>query len=301
MKRLPIGLAFLVLAWAPGAAPGAAPAEKLSVFVPVLPYEYLFERVGGEWIEVKAIVQEGGDCHNYSPTPRQVADIARSKLLVSGGLTFEANFYVAVGEGENGPKEFDLLEGIELLEGTCSECAAAEGKEEHEHEHEHEHEEKDAHVWLSPKVLRHQAGRAAAVLKANLPAEAAPSIDANLASFTADLDRLDAELKTTLAPKKGRAFYVYHGAFAYFAQDYGLQQKAIEVGNRKPSPKQVAAIAKRAKEEGVTTVFVQPQFDQSSATSLAETIGGKVQTLDPLEKDVLANLRVIAKTIASAP
>jgi hypothetical protein len=46
---------------------------------------------------------------------------------------------------------------------------------------------------------------------------------------------------------------------------------------------------------------VQPQFDQSSPSSLAETIGGKVQTLDPLEKDVLANLRVIAKTIASAP
>lgn len=299
MKRLLTGLACLLFA----SALGAAPAEKLRVFVPVLPYEYLFERVGGEWIDVKAIVQEGGDCHNYSPTPRQVADIARSKLLVSGGLTFEANFYVAVGEGKNGPKEFDLLEGIELLEGTCSECATAEGKEahEHEHEHEHEHDEKDAHVWLSPKVLRHQASRVATLLKANLPSEAAPSIDANLASFMADLDRLDAELKTILAPKKGRAFYVYHGAFAYFAQDYGLQQKAIEVGNRKPSPKQVAAIAKRAKEEGVTTVFVQPQFDQSSATSLAETIGGKVQTLDPLEKDVLANLRVVARTIASAP
>lgn len=297
MKRLLATLSFLGLV----SAVAAAPAEKLRVFVPVLPYEYLFERIGGDWIDVKAIVQEGGDCHNYSPTPRQVADIARSNLLVSGGLTFEANFYVAVGDGANGPKEFNLLEGLELLEGTCAECAsaAAEGKE--AHEHEHEHEEKDAHVWLSPKVLRHQAGRVATLLKENLPADAAQAIDANLASLTSELDQLDAELKTTLAPKKGRAFYVYHGAFAYFAQDYGLQQKAIEVGNRKPSPKQVAEIAKQAKEEGVTTIFVQPQFDQSSATSLAETIGGKVQTLDPLEKDVLANLRVVAKTIASAP
>jgi len=300
MKPFALALALLTLGSALVAAP-AEHTEKLRVFVPVLPYEYLFERVGGEWIEVSAIVHEGGDCHNYSPTPRQIADIARANLLFSGGLSFEANFYVAVGDGENGPKEFDLLEGLELLEGSCGECAsaAAEGKE--AHEHEHEHEEKDAHVWLSPRVLNHQAGHVAAILKQHLPEAAAPAIDANLASFRTELDQLDSELKTTLAPKKGRAFYVYHGAFAYFAQDYGLVQKAIEIGNRKPSPKQVTAIAKQAKEEGVTTIFVQPQFDQSSATSLAETIGGKVQNLDPLEKDVLANLRTIATAIAAAP
>lgn len=297
-RILPAAVAAFVLG---GSLLPASGAEKLRIFVPVLPYEYLFERIGGDRIEVSAIVQEGGDCHNYSPSPRQVADIARSNLLFAGGLSFEANFYVAVGDGENGPKEFNLLEGLELLEGTCSECAsaAAEGKE--AHAHEHEHEEKDAHVWLSPRVLLHQADRVAAILKQHLPTDATPAIDANLASLKTELTALNEELKTQLAPKKGRAFYVYHGAFAYFAQDYGLVQKAIEIGNRKPSPKQVAAIAKQAKEEGVTTVFVQPQFDQSSAASLAETIGGSVQMLDPLEKDVIANLRAIAKTIAEAP
>lgn len=273
---------------------------QLKVFVPVLPYEYLFERIGGEWIEVKTIVQEGGDCHNYSPSPRQITELSQADLLFSGGLTFESNFFIATGG--NGPKEFDLLEGLDLLEGTCSECAsaAAEGKEPH-HEHEHEHEENDAHVWLSPRILENQARRVATLLKKELPAEAASAIDANLASFTAELKTVDAELKTALETKKGRAFYVYHGAFAYFAKDYGLVQKAIEVGNRKPTPKQVAAIAKQAKEEGVTTVFVQPQFDQSSANALAEAIGGRVETLDPLDKDVLANLRKIAGTIAGAP
>lgn len=300
MKTLALAIALLSLSSVLVAEPSQK-EEKLRIFVPVLPYEYLFERVGGDWIEVSAIVNEGGDCHNYSPTPRQIADIARANLIFSGGLSFEANFFVAVGDGENGPKEFDLLEGLELLEGSCGECASATAEGKEAHEHEHEHEEKDAHVWLSPRVLKHQAGHVATILKQHLPADAAPAIDANLSSFRTELDQLDAEIKTTLAPKKGRAFYVYHGAFAYFAHDYGLVQKAIEIGNRKPSPKQVTAIAKQAKDEGVTTIFVQPQFDQSSATSLAETIGGEVRNLDPLEKDVLANLRTIAKTIAAAP
>ena len=95
----------------------------------------------------------------------------------------------------------------------------------------------------------------------------------------------------------GETFYVYHGAFAYFADAYGLEQKAIEVTGRSPTPKQLAALAGQAKEEGGTIVFVQPQFDQSSAVSLAETIGGTVQELDPLEKDVIGNLRTIASAI----
>jgi len=300
MKTLRIAL--LAFCLAPVISPQAAAPEKLRIFVPVLPYEYLFERIGGDWIEVKAIVQEGGDCHNYSPSPRQITDISRANLLFSGGLSFEANFFVAVGDGVTSPKEIDLLEGLELLEGSCAECETAHAKGEEAGEHEHDHEDlKDAHVWLSPRVLLHQAPRIATILKENLPDKGDAAVDANLASLVTELKALDAELKTTLAPKKGRAFYVYHGAFAYFAADYGLVQKAIEMGNRRPSPKQVAELAKQAKAEGVTTLFVQPQFDLSSATSLAEAIGGKVRTLDPLEKDVIANLRTIAKTIAEAP
>lgn len=279
-----------------------AKAEKLRLFVPVLPYEFLFERVGGDWVEVKAIVQEGGDPHNYSPSPRQITEISKANLLFSGGLGFESNFFVAVGDGITSPKDIDLLEGLELLEGSCGECESvkAEGKEAAAHEHKHDHEDlMDAHVWLSPRVLIHQAERAAAILKKHTPSDADVAIDANLAALKAELEALDKELAALLAPKKGEAFYVYHGAFAYFARDYGLEQKAIEMGNRRPSPKQIAEISKQAKAAGVKAIFVQPQFDQSSAASLAEAIGGKVQTLDPLEKDVIANLRAIAKTIAS--
>ena len=53
-------------------------------------------------------------------------------------------------------------------------------------------------------------------------------------------------------------------------------------------------LANQARNDGVRIIFVQPQFDQTSAKSLAKTIGGEVTTLDPLEKDVLVNLRRIA-------
>lgn len=280
----------------------AGDTEKLRVFVPVLPYEYLLERIGGDWIEVSAIVQEGGDCHNYSPTPRQMTELSHANLIFTGDITFESNFFVATGDGISSPKNVNLLEGLELLDGTCGECTLtdAEHAAEEKHDHDHDHEElRDPHVWLSPKMLQLQADRIAEVLKHHTPAEASADIDANVAALKLDLVQLDTEIKAMLAPMKGQAFYVYHGAFGYFAADYGLVQMAIEIAGRSPSPKQVTAIAKQAREENVKAIFVQPQFDESSAVSLAETIGGKVQTLDPLAKDVINNLRTIAETIRS--
>jgi zinc transport system substrate-binding protein len=293
------------------------PKSKPLVYVPVLPYEYVFERIGGDRIEVRTIVGAGDDCHDYSPSPKQLAQISRANLLFSGDLGFEGGFFVKVGDGITAPKAIDLLEGLDLLEGSCEICLEHEDEHEHEkttesgkkkeaheadaghhHDHNHDHEElKDPHVWLSPALLKKQSRRIAAILKEHTPSEADAEIEANLAEFEADLDEVDAELRESLAPLKGQTFYVYHGAFAYFASAYGLEQKAIELTGRQPSPKQVAAIAKQAKQDGVKIIFVQPQFDESSAVSLANTIGGKVQSLDPLERDILANLRKISETI----
>lgn len=312
--------------------PLEAKKEKPLIYVPVLPYEWLFERIGGEWIEVRSIVGEGDDCHDYSPSPKQLTQLARANLIFSGDLGFEGNFFVKVGDGISAPKEISLLEGLDLLEGSCEICNLgshgkkeghgkheehehaehehAEHKEEHEHAehsehesdehaaHDHDHEElKDPHVWLSPKLLSQQATRIAGILKEHTADEANSAIDKNLAALLVDLKAIDEELKDALAPIKGETFYVYHGAFAYFADAYGLTQKAIETTGRRPSPKQIGQLAEQAKEDGVKLIFVQPQFDQSSAMSLAKTIGGDVAELDPLDKDVLTNLRQIASVI----
>ena len=305
--KLPATLIPLIALALPAFAQ-AGKLEKPLVYVPVLPYEWLFERVGGDWIEVETIVGEGDDCHDYSPTPKQLAGISKANLIFSGDLGFEGNFFVKLGDGIDAPKEISLLEGLDLLEGSCGVCEhehehaepAEEGKESeeaHDHHH-HDHAElKDPHVWLSPKMLMQQADRVASILKEFTVPAAAAAIDENVAALKAELTAVHEELTVALEPMKGQTFYVYHGAFAYFAQAYGLEQKAIEVTGRRPSPKQLAGIASQAKEDNVKVIFVQPQFDQSSAASLAETIGGTVRELDPLEKDVIGNLHTMAAAI----
>ncbi|MEM0970394.1 MAG: zinc ABC transporter substrate-binding protein [Verrucomicrobiota bacterium] len=283
-------------------------SAKPLVYVPVEPYAYLFERLAGDWADIQTIVGEGDDPHDYSPPPRQLAQMSKANLLCSGELGFEGNFFIKIGDGVSAPKPVNLLEGLPLLEGSCEICEsnhAATEEEEHaeeghedDHHHHHDHDElKDPHVWLSPLLLKQMAPSVAVLLKEHTAPEADSDIDANLQTFLSDLDEVHQELTKTLAPMKGQTFYVYHGAFAYFADAYGLTQKAVEVSGRQPAPKELAQIAKQAKEDEVKLLFVQPQFDESSARSLASTLGGSVQTLDPLERDVIANLRSIAQAI----
>ncbi|NNE92786.1 MAG: zinc ABC transporter solute-binding protein [Verrucomicrobiales bacterium] len=296
------------------------------VFVPISPYEFVFERIAGDLVDVRVIVGPGEDPHSYLPTPKQVVEISEANLLCAGELGFEGNFFIKEGDGTNGPKHVNLLKNLDLLEGHCDHPShltehSEDGhghSEHHEHEHKedghghdkkgedehddhhghHDHEDlNDPHVWLSPSALKVQADYIATELKTLLPEDKSAEIDENVAAFKAELTGLHEELSETLRPHKGRKFYVYHGAFAYFAKDFGLEQIAVEDGNKSPTPSHVATMVKQAKADGVKLVFIQPQFNQAGAKALAEAIDGRVVTLDPLEKDIFTNLRRIAKAV----
>lgn len=297
MKRLAnslwFGIALAVLA-VHGEEVSEPDYQKPLIYVPVLPYEFVIEKLAGEWVDVVAIVREGDDCHSYSPAPRQIARMSKANLLFSGDLGFEANFFIAAGDGKSAPRHVNLLEGLDLLEGSCAECLASGGESGHTHSHE---DLKDPHVWLSPSMLREQIANIAPVLKDFLPDQGDAAVDRNLAEFTAELEELEIEIRHAMAPLKGQKFYVYHGAFAYFADDFGLEQVAIEMGNRQATPRVIADLAEKAREDDVKLVFVQPQFDQTSSRALADAIGGEIVMIDPLRKDIFQSLRTIVEAV----
>jgi zinc transport system substrate-binding protein len=121
----------------------------------------------------------------------------------------------------------------------------------------------------------------------------------NLAGLRAELKALDRELAETLAPLRGERIYVFHPAFGYFADAYGLIQVAVESGGGEPGPRELAALIEAASGEGVRAIFVQPQHSRRSAEVLATEIGAAVVPADPLAEDYLENLRAIAEEVVS--
>ncbi len=157
----------------------------------------------------------------------------------------------------------------------------------------------DPHVWLAPRHARAMSQEIERALSELLPEHRA-ELQENGRRLRADIDALDRELRARFEPLRGREFFVFHPAWGYFAEEYGLVQVAIEAHGKEPDAQRLARLIQRAREGGVRTIFVQPQLDPQSAQVLALEIGARVEPLDPLAYDWLANLRKCAARLSEA-
>jgi zinc transport system substrate-binding protein len=290
------------------------PTGKVKVFVSILPIAYFVDRVGGPNVEVSVLVGPGQDPHTFDLTPRIVAKLAEAQVLFKLGFPFEETLIKKVGAAFKNIHVVDVQQGIELMPMTAVETE--EGKHGHghnergekrghghgdakKHEHHHEAGEMDQHTWLDPRLAKIQARTIADTLIRIDPTHQ-DQYEKNLKDFQIDLDAVHEKLGKALAPVKGKSFVVFHPAYGYFGNAYGLKQVAVQLEGREPTARQLARLIELAKEKEVKVIFVQPQFSKKGAESLAKAIGATVVPLDDLAQDYLKNLDEMAVKLDSA-
>ena len=278
--------------------PGSGSSDGLMVVaVTIPPQADLVERIAGDGVRVEIAVPPGRDPHVFSPSPRQVMELSRAAVYFRIGMPLEDQLLLRLGGGAM--RTVDTTADIHRRSFTDGEGSPCDGhhhghsREGHGHDCEAHAGHPDPHVWLAPALLAVQADRMSEALCEVDPA-GAESYRENLQKLKKRLDEVDAEIVAMLAPYRGRAFYVFHPSFGYFAEAYGLRQMAVELEGKSPSPRQLRTLVTQAKADGVKVIFVQPQFDQRSAESIAAAIGGSVVAIDPLRKNVIDNLVDIA-------
>lgn len=265
------------------------PSNQIRAFVTILPQAYFVERVGGSHVSVGVMVGPGQSYHSYEPTPRQIADLSEAQVYFTVGVPFERALVEKVRSTNPHLIVIDTRNGIRLR-ATADHC----GDESHDHG-----DEGDPHVWLDPKLVQIQAATIAEALT-RLDSQHAAEYAANRRAFQADLDATSTRIARELAPFKGREFFVFHPSFGYFGDAFGLKQLAVEESGKEPGGSELARLITRAREAGVHTIFVQPQFASHSAQTVASEIGGDVVAIDPLARDYLANLDDMAGKIAAS-
>ncbi|NCC26953.1 MAG: ABC transporter substrate-binding protein [Gammaproteobacteria bacterium] len=274
----------------------ARAADPLTVFVTVVPQETFVSRIGGEHVRVNALVRAGQDPHAYEPTARQIAALAEADLYVRVGVGFEDAWMSRLLVANPRMRVLDAQDGIELRRKAAGHDH---GDPDHGHDHGHDHGDVDPHVWTSPARVKIMGARIRDAL-ADLAPEYAADFAANYDRFAADLDALDTEIRARLAGVENRRFMVYHPAWGYFAEDYDLDQVAIEREGKEPGARALTAMIEQARREGIRVIFVQPQLNPSSAEQVARSIGGQVAVIDPLSGDYFENLRRVADLVAGA-
>lgn len=263
-------------------SPGNEGESPLAVFTSILPQKYFVEKIGGDRVRTDVLVGPGKSPATYEPGPQQVEALASADILFTIGVPFEKAFLPTIEESLDSLEIVDSSEGVQKRDF-----------------HEKKASMKDPHIWISTRQVKIQAKNIYDALVRLDPEGESEYLD-GYEELIKEMDDLDAELRAALAPYKGSTFFVFHPAFGYFADEYGLIQVAIETGGKEPGPSKLEEIIEMAKEQNVKIIFVQPEFSKSSANAIAEAIGGSVVMLSPLNPDYVNNLKSISNELQKA-
>lgn len=252
--------------------------EPINITVSILPQKYFVERIGGNLVRVSVMVQPGESPATYEPKPEQMTALSNADVYISIGVPFEKTWLEKFQAANTSMKMVDTTQGIDRR-------ATPDGGF-------------DPHIWLSPSLVKIQSETIYSVLAALEPTNEG-IFKANLDAFISDIDDLDASIRATLEQTKSKKFIVFHPAWGYFAQDYGLEMISVEVGGQEPSAQELAALIDQAKAENIKVIFAQPEFSQEDAKTIANEIGGEVILINSLNPDWLNNLNTVAETFAN--
>jgi len=263
---------------------------KIKAFVSILPQAYFVERIGGKRVDVSFMVGPGHSPATYEPVPKQMAELSKAKLYFRMGVPFENVWMERISQANPDMKVVDTRRGIALMSMKGYDHAGSPAGR-------HDTRMKDPHIWLSLRLTKTMVLNIYEALVSEDPLHQSFYQD-NLRAFHHDLDKLDAEIAAIVKNAATRKFMVFHPAWGYFAHDYGLEQIPIETEGKGPTAKGLAAVIEEARQDGIKVIFVQKQFSEKSAETVANAIGGGVIQIDPLARDYLNNMRKIAQTFA---
>jgi zinc transport system substrate-binding protein len=234
------------------------------------------------------MVAPGASPAIYEPKPSQMKKVTKAQIYFTIGVPFEKAWLPRFKTQNSKMQIIDTTRGIKKLIMVS-----------HHHndgEKNHPSSTPDPHVWLSPPLVKIQARNIAEALGNIDPAHKAV-YEKNLEKFEREIDELDVKLREILKPCHGSAMMVFHPSSGYFSSAYGLKQIPIEIEGKEPKSRELVHLIHEAKEEGVKTLFVQPQFSKRTARVIAESIGARIVTADPLAPDWSDNLLRIARKV----
>ena len=258
--------------------------DKTGVMVTVLPQVEFVSAVGGDRVDVTAMVPPGANPHTYEVTPAQMAKLSTAKMYFKVGspIEFELTWLDKLTAQNKDMMVVDCNKGIELMQSRDPDELGI-----------------DPHTWTSPQNVKIMVTNICVGLVQLDPVNK-NYYEGNRDIYLQKLDALDADIRSALEGADNRTFIVYHPAWGYFAREYGLQQIGIEKEGKEPQAAYMARLITEARDKNIRVIFVSPQFDTRSAEAIAREIGGRVVSIDPEGRDYLNNMRKVAAAFREA-
>lgn len=253
--------------------------NKLTVAVSIIPQATFVEKVAGDTVKVITMIPAGADAESYEPTFKEITALSDSKLYFSIGIPSEDGILPHINE------DTQIVDLAEHSRKTYNDITIDGGR--------------DPHIWLSPKRVIVMIEKIKEKLTELCP-DNAEIYKTNAENYIKEIKEADRYAKEVLQKSKGKTFFVFHPAFGYLADEYGLKMKALEEHGKEATAKELAELTDLAKSKGIEVIFCQAEASKKQAEVFAGEIGGRVEILEPLSPDYTENLKKTATMISKA-
>ncbi len=231
---------------------------------------------GIDGLAVTCMAEQSTGClHDYTLTARDAKLLSDADVFVINGAGLETFLHDITETAEDLPV-IDSSEGIELI---CS----------HHHEdgdtHNSHNHENNSHIWLSVENAKKQVLNIKNGLVKNYP-QYEKQINENYHNYIERLNELSLDLEKTYQAAQGEKIITFHAAYEYMAEESGLEIiECIESDEGgEPSAKKIAQLCDLIPQQNIKALFVEPDYNGSSAEILAAETGAKIYVLNPVTR-----------------
>lgn len=258
--------------------------NKIPISVSIVPQETFVKAVGKDLVDVVTMIPSGQSPENFQPTPGLLEKFSKSKLYFSIGVPTEKTSII--------PKASDLNPNIKIIN-------LEKVVQSHYPDREFSPGMRDPHIWLSPKRVKVMIDS----IKTELCKIDPPHknfYEKNAKEYINSLNEIDKDINSSLTNLKNKSIIVYHPAFGYFCDDYGLEMMPLEKDGKESTAKDLQKSINYAKEKHIKIIFYQAEIDSKQAKTFADEINGKAELVEPLSADYIKNLKIMCDTFKKA-
>lgn len=216
----------------------------------------LAKQIGGDRADVEALMGAGVDPHLYKASAGDVSTLSEGDVIFYGGLELEGRMT-------------DLF--VELASERTTVSVTSDIPEDELSEPEEFQGKFDPHIWFDVAKWKTAAGTVADTYK-QLDPEHAAEYDERLTAYQAELDELDAYVKSRVAevPERSRLLVTSHDAFGYFGERYGFDVEAIQGISTatEATTADIKRVAQLIADRKVKAVFVESSVPRQTIESM---------------------------------
>jgi manganese/iron transport system substrate-binding protein len=239
--------------------------SRIVVMTSISTFNSFVEAVGGSHVRVQSLVPIGASPEDYQPTPQDEATLSQAAIFVENGAGLETWIGKTIANtGSSKLKVVVCTDGLPVKLGN-------------------------PHLWMDPQFAKHYVAKIREALTEIDPAHGSDYL-VNADAYSAILDNLTKHIAARIntIPKQQRAMIVFHNAWQYYNDRFGIETLGFIETNpgQEPNPQQIAHLIDVAKSRQLRAIFSEPEY----SPKLAQQIAGNadIKIVDNLYDDSIA-------------